>query len=167
METYDLSIKKLNKEYEGYIRETFGTDEDPASFLSGIRDTEIRIFEDDRPTPASREFLEMLEEMAGKNSELKLSYVSELKEVTLDIDRLNMAGHDYLKELFGLPDYYGYNLDALYDCLSELDDLKVRIINLADVNEFSLSVLSVIDDVADEFNNLRTSYEYDDELIDD
>ena len=25
--------------------------------------------------------------------------------------------HEYLKEAFGLPDYYGHNMDALWDCL--------------------------------------------------
>ena len=25
--------------------------------------------------------------------------------------------HEYLKQAFGLPDYYGHNMDALWDCL--------------------------------------------------
>ena len=25
--------------------------------------------------------------------------------------------HEYQKEAFGLPDYYGHNMDALWDCL--------------------------------------------------
>lgn len=25
--------------------------------------------------------------------------------------------HEYLKQVFGLPDYYGHNMDALWDCL--------------------------------------------------
>lgn len=28
------------------------------------------------------------------------------------------AAHDYLKQQFGFPDYYGRNLDALYDLLT-------------------------------------------------
>lgn len=27
------------------------------------------------------------------------------------------TAHEYLKKLLNLPDYYGKNLDALYDCL--------------------------------------------------
>lgn len=32
------------------------------------------------------------------------------------------AAHAHLKEVLGLPDYYGNNLDALYDCLTEAGD---------------------------------------------
>ncbi len=30
--------------------------------------------------------------------------------------------HKYLKEKLELPDYYGNNLDALYDCLTEKEE---------------------------------------------
>ena len=29
-----------------------------------------------------------------------------------------LAMHEYFKEVFNLPDYYGHNMDALWDCLS-------------------------------------------------
>lgn len=33
--------------------------------------------------------------------------------------------HQYLKEKLGFPEYYGKNLDALYDCLMDLNDTEV------------------------------------------
>ena len=32
------------------------------------------------------------------------------------------ALHTYLQEALGLPEYYGKNLDALYDCLTEIGE---------------------------------------------
>ena len=90
-----------------------------------------------------------------------------MEKIILDIIQLNQGKHEYLKTLFEFPDYYGENLDALYDCLSELDDIEIIIINVDDVDEFSLDILRVIDEVADAFNNINVSYEYDEEIIDD
>lgn len=35
--------------------------------------------------------------------------------------------HAYLKETLDLPPYYGRNLDALYDCLTERRDLEIEV----------------------------------------
>lgn len=35
--------------------------------------------------------------------------------------------HAYLKEALDLPAYYGRNLDALYDCLTERRDLEIEV----------------------------------------
>ncbi len=35
--------------------------------------------------------------------------------------------HEYLQEMLELPDYYGCNLDALYDCLTEMSDIEFAI----------------------------------------
>ena len=37
----------------------------------------------------------------------------------LDGNLIKQRGHDYLAEALNLPDYYGKNLDALYDCLTK------------------------------------------------
>ena len=38
------------------------------------------------------------------------------------------TAHGYLKEKLDFPEYYGRNLDALYDCLTELTDMELVII---------------------------------------
>ena len=53
-------------------------------------------------------------------------------KVTLDFSEVTSRGelHDLLMEAFSLPEYYGRNLDALYDCLSEPgEDIEVNIIS--------------------------------------
>lgn len=52
-----------------------------------------------------------------------------MKQITLDGNLLADAAkvHDYLKEILEFPEYYGSNLDALYDCLTDLEDIEITI----------------------------------------
>ena len=52
-----------------------------------------------------------------------------MKQITLDGNLLADAAkvHDYLKEMLEFPEYYGNNLDALYDCLTDLEDIEITI----------------------------------------
>ena len=52
-----------------------------------------------------------------------------MKQITLDGNILADAAavHEYLKEQLAFPEYYGKNLDALYDCLTDLDDMEITI----------------------------------------
>ena len=50
----------------------------------------------------------------------------------LDGKLIKKQGHDYLKEALNLPDYYGKNLDALYDCLTEIE-CEMELVNADEV----------------------------------
>ena len=50
----------------------------------------------------------------------------------LDGKLIKKQGHDYLKEALNLPDYYGKNLDALYDCLTEIE-CEIELVNADEV----------------------------------
>lgn len=52
-----------------------------------------------------------------------------MKQITLDGNILADAArmHDYLKESLEFPEYYGNNLDALHDCLTDLNNLEITI----------------------------------------
>ena len=51
-------------------------------------------------------------------------------EIVLDARRFKgrTRAHAYLKEALGLPDYYGKNLDALYDCLGDIVEETVIVV---------------------------------------
>lgn len=72
--------------------------------------------------------------------------------------------HAYLKRKFDFPDYYGRNLDALWDLLSVWDkELLIVIINKADVienlNSYGNSLLKLFDELDDENRNISVRYE--------
>lgn len=51
----------------------------------------------------------------------------------IDGKLIKEEGHDYLMEVLNFPDYYGKNLDALYDCLCEIE-CEIELINSEDVD---------------------------------
>lgn len=60
-----------------------------------------------------------------------MRYVIDLKDVQSKEDF-----HDRIEEGFDCPDYYGRNLDALYDVLTdEVEDVEIYFTNAADMAE--------------------------------
>lgn len=82
--------------------------------------------------------------------------------ITLDATMLRerLPAHDYLKEALALPDYYGKNLDALYDCLTELDETEIQFVNLDAAGDSYFSrVLSVFQEAREENPRLHLFFE--------
>lgn len=60
-----------------------------------------------------------------------------MKSVILDAKKMLEKGemHEYFAKKFDLPEYYGRNLDALFDCLCEINEptlIKLKNENVLD-----------------------------------
>ena len=53
--------------------------------------------------------------------------IDNMNEIVLYGEEMKENPHEYIKEKLDFPDYYGENLDALFDCLTEMDN-KIIII---------------------------------------
>ena len=47
--------------------------------------------------------------------------IDNMNEIVLYGEEMEDNPHKYIKEKLDFPDYYGENLDALFDCLTEMD----------------------------------------------
>lgn len=87
-----------------------------------------------------------------------------MRTITLDINRLHSvpALHKYLRSALALPMYYGANLDALYDCLTEIAE-PTQIVVPADITDneklgwYGEQLLQVLQDAAEETENLQVT----------
>ncbi|MCR4632971.1 MAG: barstar family protein [Erysipelotrichaceae bacterium] len=167
-----LDIQKLNEEGFQYLREIF---KDPAfegddydsfyAYLSYLDDTEVLLKHYGEMNDLSASLIRLFNDVNEDYGNLSLGFCEEekRKKIVMDVSELNRRGHEYLKELFDFPDHYGENLDALYDCLCDLEDTEIIVMNSDDLKKFSLKILDVFDEVADEYGNIKIRYEYEEE----
>ena len=79
---------------------------------------------------------------------MKQKYVLDFEQIT---DRESL--HAYLKETLNLPDYYGMNLDALYDCLTERPETTIELRHIPSLyclGEYANIILEVFEDASGE-----------------
>ena len=85
-----------------------------------------------------------------------------MRTITLDLERMTSVSalHKYLRSALALPVYYGANLDALYDCLTEIAEPTQFVVpaNVTDnekLGRHGAQLLQVLQDAADENANLQ------------
>lgn len=59
------------------------------------------------------------------------------------------SSHEYLKQMMDFPEYYGCNLDALYDCLTDIDEAEIHFINTAEAGEYFEKIKSVFEEASE------------------
>ena len=88
-----------------------------------------------------------------------------MKEFTLDCTKIadKAALHSALAEGLSFPDWYGNNLDALYDCLTGITDDTCIIVEGLDALEeklgsYALSLRKVMLRAADDNGKIRAAF---------
>ena len=74
-----------------------------------------------------------------------------MKKVIVDCQELlhKDQAHSYLAEVLEFPDYYGKNLDALFDCMTELGECTIMLKGehlLHQADSYGIKVLQVFEE---------------------
>jgi RNAse (barnase) inhibitor barstar len=82
-----------------------------------------------------------------------------MKKIILDFSGVTEKNvHDYLKEKLSFPEHYGKNLDALYDCLTEISSPTCMGIFNTECKNLS-AVIQVFKDAEQDNKNLGIVFE--------
>ncbi len=80
-----------------------------------------------------------------------------MKTITLDFSGIKSYWelHEYLKEVFQLPEYYGHNMDALWDCLIYSFEFPTTIV-LSNLSKISKALNEEVQIMLELFRDLET-----------
>ena len=86
-----------------------------------------------------------------------------VKHIVLSCEKLFLReqAHPYLAQMLELPAYYGHNLDALYDCLTEMGEVTVAVPGakyLRHTDSYGPMILTVLEDAARANPNLHLDF---------
>lgn len=68
------------------------------------------------------------------------------------------TAHSYLQEKLEFPTYYGKNLDALYDCLTEMDQVSIEIYLPEKISHYLERILRVFQRAASSKQGITIFY---------
>ena len=80
-----------------------------------------------------------------------------MKKVELDFKGLFTPRqiHEYIAQKLDFPEYYGKNLDALYDCLTDIcDETEIRIVNYDPLDYWENCIVETFVDAGNECDGL-------------
>lgn len=79
-----------------------------------------------------------------------------MKHITLDFEGIKTLWelHEYFKAAFQLPDYYGRNMDALWDCLYYSFEFPTTI-TLKNVSAIPAEMQETVEVMLELFNDLQ------------
>ena len=84
-----------------------------------------------------------------------------MRKITIDCktiaDRTDM--HECLARELDFPDWYGKNLDALYDCLTELDSVHLHLVGWQQLGTWKAGFEAVLSDAENDCLDFTVSYE--------
>ena len=91
------------------------------------------------------------------------------REYTLDCEMMTDrdAAHEYIAEQLDFPDYYGKNLDALFDCLTDMSECSILFTNLDALEmlgDYSGAMLAVFEEAEDINDDLTLIFESCDDM---
>ena len=82
------------------------------------------------------------------------------KKYVIDCDKMTdrASAHAHIAEALGFPEYYGNNLDALFDCLTDMRACDIKIINSGGLNkleEYGGALMAVFKEAASSNDRIR------------